>query len=260
MGERAAAKMASSKSPLVQNGGPVVSKWMKLYPGGDEESPALGRRTNAVIDERPVPSPRSLHVVAAYKNYLYVFGGYNGSERVNDIYRFCLETYEWGVVTPVGGTVPPPRDRHCGCVYKDCLYVFGGFDGARRINDMWSFSFETSTWKEIDQNTPLANNNNNNIGDEEAVFPTVAPSPRHSHAAVVVGCRMYVFGGYDGEYKNDFYYYDLEKKAWYGVRPRGDVPEERYRTTLVRLGSEIVLHAGHNGLNQLIDCFVFSTV
>jgi hypothetical protein len=32
-----------------------------------------------------------------------------------------------------------------------------------------------------------------------------APSPRHSHAAVVYETSMFVFGGYDGSYRNDFH-------------------------------------------------------
>ena len=113
------------------------------------------------------------------------------------------------------------------------------------------------TWSEVDQNRSVTNNNNS--GDETAVvYPSYVPSPRHSHAAVVVGSRLYLGFGYDGDYKNDFYFYDFEKRTWHGIRPRGRVPEERYRTTLVNVGGEIVLFGGHNGVHHLNDVYVFS--
>ena len=56
------------------------------------------------------------------------------------------------------------------------FYVHGGFDGTARTADLWAFDFSSMTWREI---VPLHGR---------------PPSPRHSHAAVVYGGSMFVFG------------------------------------------------------------------
>ena len=36
-----------------------------------------------------------------------------------------------------------------------------------------------------------------------------APTPRHSHAGVEYDKNIYIFAGYDGNYKNDFHRYNF---------------------------------------------------
>jgi len=43
---------------------------------------------------------------------------------------------------------------------------------------------------------------------------TSPPTPRHSHSAVVYEDSMYVFGGYDGHYRNDFYRFNFVTGNW----------------------------------------------
>jgi N-acetylneuraminic acid mutarotase len=62
---------------------------------------------------------------------------------------------------------PSPRDRHVATVFENALYIFGGFDGVARVSDLHSYNMETNEWASVD------------------VAPGTAPSPRHSHAAVV---------------------------------------------------------------------------
>ena len=33
--------------------------------------------------------------------------------------------------------------------YKNQIFIFGGYDGQDRLNDLWSFNLETKTWREI---------------------------------------------------------------------------------------------------------------
>jgi N-acetylneuraminic acid mutarotase len=40
------------------------------------------------------------------------------------------------------------------------------------------------------------------------------PTPRHSHSAVVYEDSMFVFGGYDGNYRNDFHALHLPTMTW----------------------------------------------
>ena len=82
------------------------------------------------------------------------------------------------------GVPPSPRDRHVAAVYGNSFYVFAGFDGTSRVNDFHEYSFDTHQWAPV------------------GLLSGVAPSPRHSHAAVVHITSMYVFGGYDGSYRS----------------------------------------------------------
>jgi len=72
--------------------------------------------------------------------------------------------------------IPCQRSLHSGAVYRDNLLIFGGYDGSKRINDLWNYNFTTMRWT-------LLNDND-------------APSPRDRHVAVVCNNELYIFGGF----------------------------------------------------------------
>ena len=78
------------------------------------------------------------------------------------------------------------------------LCRFGGITDERYHNDTWSFDISTQKWTELQC-----------IGS--------IPSPRGSHAAVLVNDVMYVFDGYDGnDYLDDLTALQLSSK-WLSV-------------------------------------------
>ena len=138
------------------------------------------------------PFQRSLHTLSVYKDSIYIFGGYDGSQRVNDFKEYHFNTQEWSTVIYTG--IPPsPRDRHIAVVVKDTFYIFGGFDGSQRVNDFKEYHFNTKKWSQV------------------AVVNGKPPTPRHSHAAAHYQNSMFLFGGYDGSYRNDFHCFDFGK-------------------------------------------------
>ena len=106
--------------------------------------------TNLSTSGRP-PCQRSLHAAAVLRDSIYVFGGYDGLHRVNDLHEFHFPSRSWrqiitlgplsegagavgvGVVTATG-SVPSPRDRHTAVAHGTSIYVFGGFDGTSRVS------------------------------------------------------------------------------------------------------------------------------
>jgi N-acetylneuraminic acid mutarotase len=129
----------------------------------------------------------------ALENNFYIFGGYDGTNRRNDFFRFSFQTNNWIEILPQGGSQPPsPRDRHTAVVNNRCIYIFGGYDGYNRVDDFHRYCVATGKWSLM-----------------EPVNPEAGPSPRHSHSAVVFNSHMYIFGGYDGHYKNDLYKYSF---------------------------------------------------
>lgn len=187
------------------------------------------------------PCPRSLHSAAVLNGALYIFGGYNGQVRVNDFHAYSFATRRWSPVLAAAnsGRPPSPRDRHVSVVHGSTFYVFGGFNGTSRTNDFFGFDFTSMTWKEI----------NARIGRP--------PSERHSHASVVHGNSMYVFGGYDGSYKSDLHEFDFTLSKWSAVSVAGRRPRSRYRATCVVHMNQILLFGGHDGTRHLSDTHVF---
>ena len=94
-----------------------------------------------------VPSPRYFHACAMYSGTMYTFGGYNGNERLNDMYEFSFDTHRWTMVhsdspTDATGDVPSGRSSLVSQVYNNSLFIFGGYNGQVVLNDFYEFRFE----------------------------------------------------------------------------------------------------------------------
>ena len=196
---------------------------------------------NEQEQEPSSPCARSLHTAAIWNDQMLVFGGYDGESRRNDFYSFHFKTSEWTRIDERGnnasGTPPSPRDRHCAVVHGNGFYVFGGFDGAARVNDLYKYDFIEGKWSQI-----LPDSDN----------PTW-PSPRHSHSAVVHNDKMLIFGGYDGSYRNDLYEFNFITNVWAVIDVIGRIPRQRYRATCVVHDNCLILHGGHDGTRHLDD-------
>jgi len=154
---------------------------------GEMESPASADTSGWSVVETnggTPPSARSLHAAAVLNGVLYVWGGYNG-DRLNTFHAFSFAEKRWSPVLPSTSLShgPSPRDRHVAFAFGNSFYVHGGFDGTSRVSDFWGFDFSSMQWREVE------------------ILGGRPPSPRHSHAAVVYGQSLFIFGGYDGSYK-----------------------------------------------------------
>jgi hypothetical protein len=189
------------------------------------------------------PSPRSLHAAAVLNGVMYVFGGYDGSQRVNTFHAFSFAEKRWSPVLPSAHSAPPPspRDRHAAFVFGNSFYVHGGFDGRSRVADMYGFDFSTMTWRVIDTSSSAGR----------------VPSARHSHSAVVHGHSLYIAFGYDGSYKSDIHEYDFVQSRWSAVPAAGRRPRARYRATAAVHKKYMIVYGGHDGVRHLSDTSIF---
>ena len=80
------------------------------------------------------PPPPGLHNVGCgctiMMNYLYCFGGTDGSSRFNDLYKLNLETFQWSKVNPQNNSSEQPIYKFgCGlvAVNERTLVCFGGY-------------------------------------------------------------------------------------------------------------------------------------
>ncbi|RLN69366.1 hypothetical protein BBJ29_000237 [Phytophthora kernoviae] len=176
----------------------------------------------AIPCENPSAAPchRSLHVCAVRQDSLYIFGGYDGSNRINDFYEFNFKRKLWSVVLAIG-SAPSPRDRHVSVVYKDSFYVFAGFDDTR----VWS------------------------------LLATEGPAPiaRDSHVAVIHSNSMYIFGGSTGTAVNDFYELNLESSTWQPMQFNGQPPGQRFCHVGTVYDSSLIIFGGYDGSSRLND-------
>jgi DNA-binding CsgD family transcriptional regulator len=104
---------------------------------------------------------------------IYAMGGCTSGGGLSDV----LEVYypagdAWSVMSPM----PSPRCAHAVATVNGRLYVFGGWDGARYVADVFAYDPATDTWEEA---SPM-------------------PVARGFLGAAELRGHVYVVGGYDG--------------------------------------------------------------
>jgi len=183
------------------------------------------------------PSARHSHSAVVYEGCMYVFAGYDGLYR-NDFHRFCFATNTWKVVTDSQGANeqwPKARYRTTATVVRDKMYVFGGHDGSRQLNDFYAWSFTEETWTEIQC-----------LGSP--------PSPRDSHVAVPYKNSLYIFGGSTGNARSDFYEYRIEEQRWVPIcNTAGIQPCSRFCHIGSVHGKCFYIFGGYDGVQRLND-------
>uniref|UniRef100_A0A0G4FUT3 BTB domain-containing protein n=1 Tax=Chromera velia CCMP2878 TaxID=1169474 RepID=A0A0G4FUT3_9ALVE len=152
------------------------------------------------------PTKRSLHTMVSVGDCLYVFGGYDGVQRCNDLYKY----------------------NH-------------SYDGQQRVNDTWRYDSEVEIWEAVQTvGTP--------------------PTPRHSHSACQHADAMFIFGGYDGNYRSDFHEFHFATASWSPVKLNCGMltPRARYRASTCVWRNRMLLFGGHDGAQHLNDFFEFN--
>ncbi|KAF0686689.1 Aste57867_21531 [Aphanomyces stellatus] len=185
------------------------------------------------------PESRTDHIMVLHETDIYIFGGYNGSSRFNNMYRYELDAKRWRKIDGLG-TVPSGRFGHTGAVHDPThrLVVFGGWDGRDTLDDLHQYDFTTNTW------SPM---------------PTSGRSPphRYRHTAVIFGDSMFVFGGVDKAHSrfNDLQRLDLATNTWTEVYTTGYIPSSRTFHRAVVVSSRMYLLGGYDGTDRLHDLY-----
>eukprot|EP01057_Protomagalhaensia_wolfi_P000018 Protomagalhaensia_wolfi_Nauph_80__17@NODE_1011_length_1812_cov_26_605189_g764_i0_p2_GENE_NODE_1011_length_1812_cov_26_605189_g764_i0NODE_1011_length_1812_cov_26_605189_g764_i0_p2_ORF_typecomplete_len216_score27_93Kelch_4/PF13418_6/1_3e09Kelch_4/PF13418_6/4_1e08Kelch_4/PF13418_6/27Kelch_6/PF13964_6/6_4e09Kelch_6/PF13964_6/4_9e05Kelch_6/PF13964_6/2_1e02Kelch_3/PF13415_6/1_2e02Kelch_3/PF13415_6/5e10Kelch_3/PF13415_6/0_038Kelch_3/PF13415_6/1_7e03Kelch_1/PF01344_25/1_4e06Kelch_1/PF01344_25/0_0076Kelc len=152
-----------------------------LFPGGGEW----------------IPFPRHWHVATVWGDWLYVHGGYGTKGVLRHLWRFHLITHQWEPVETKGPS-PAARCRHSGAMIdQDRWLLLGGKDAlGSYFNDIFVFSFATSTWVCIDLLSPPSGRDWWNGDEIVRQFPTL-----HCQACSFDSRRgvLVITGGCDGE-------------------------------------------------------------
>ena len=97
------------------------------------------------------PSQVSEAVAMSARGSIFVFGGWDDSKLLNTLHKLTPtdEKPQWHLVTSAQS--PSPRRGHAMATDgKSFLYLFGGFDGSRRLRDLWRFDIDKQLWALLD--------------------------------------------------------------------------------------------------------------
>ncbi|XP_065663957.1 leucine-zipper-like transcriptional regulator 1 isoform X3 [Hydra vulgaris] len=243
-----------------------------------------------VVTSGASPAPRYHHSAVVFANSMFVFGGYTGDiysnsnlRNKNDLFEYRFNTGQW-IEWQVNGNIPVARSAHGAVVYKNSMWLFAGYDGNARLNDLWSIclSDPMPVWNEIQQigkrpptccNFPIAVARDSmyvfsgqsgakitndlfqfhflekkwtRITTEHLLKGTPPPpSRRYGHTMVTHDRHLYVFGGAaDNTLPNDLYWYDLETETWDVIQTEGELPNGRLFHDADVIGDRLYVFGG----------------
>ena len=157
-------------------------------------------RVRAISDKKW--SERSRHTSVVFKNKIWVLGGYDGTDYLNDVWS-SEDGATWTESTPSGRKTTSGNSKnwwseryyHTSVVLNRKIWVLGGYDGTDYLNDVWS-SEDGATWTE---STPSGRKTTS--GNSKNWW-----SERSRHNSMVFKGKIWVLGGNDGtDYLNDIW-------------------------------------------------------
>eukprot|EP01125_Pyxidicula_operculata_P020603 TRINITY_DN7648_c0_g1_i1.p1 TRINITY_DN7648_c0_g1~~TRINITY_DN7648_c0_g1_i1.p1 ORF type:complete len:541 (-),score=75.33 TRINITY_DN7648_c0_g1_i1:69-1691(-) len=179
-----------------------------------------------------IPSPRICSTGKIWGSKFVLFGGFEGTSRLNDVHILDLETKVWSCPSVANSHLIEPRSHHDAFVIGSKYFVFGGLSGVlnNRLNDVQLLELETMKWSTIETK-----------GEK--------PPPRLSANICVWQNKLVVFGGYTGGKRlNDIYVLDLGTKTWSDPLTSGQEPSPRYGSSMNVVGSHLILIGGNTGV------------
>ncbi|KAI0126434.1 hypothetical protein BJ170DRAFT_405878 [Xylariales sp. AK1849] len=197
-----------------------------------------------------IPVPLRAMTCTAVGKKLVVFGGGDGPAYYNDVYVLDTVNFRWHRPRIVGDNTPSPRRAHTACLYKNGIYVFGGGDGVRALNDIWRLDvsdMSKMSWKLVSGATSASPNRDNR------------PKARGYHTANMVGSKLIIYGGSDGgECFNDVWVYDVDSHIWKAVTI--PITFRRLSHTATIVGSYLFIVGGHDGNEYSNDVLLLNLV
>eukprot|EP00298_Acanthocystis_sp_HF-20_P002414 c12832_g1_i1.p1 GENE.c12832_g1_i1~~c12832_g1_i1.p1 ORF type:complete len:375 (-),score=146.21 c12832_g1_i1:69-1193(-) len=193
-------------------------------------------------DGTAFPSARCWHAVSLKcdGSKVYLFGGFDSSADLKDLWRFSFEENQWKELKP-NSVSPPARDRHSMVTYQKSLIVFGGYSG-EYMNDMWRFSIDDNSWNLIETKAPSSG----------------GPSPRRSHGMTIIKNMIYMFGGSNNDRTfGDLWAFNIETSTWRQI-DSSSRPSRRTRMGLISDGrADIFMFGGFDSANYKYDLWHF---
>ncbi|KAI0334134.1 galactose oxidase [Cubamyces sp. BRFM 1775] len=207
----------------------TTRRWHHPLPGDVPES----ERTT------PYPPPRRAHTSVLYKNKLWIFGGGNGNNALNDVWTLDLsgglDRLRWEEVV-THGEKPSPRGYHTANLIGNVMVLVGGSDGSQCFSDIWCLNLDSLLWSLV------------KLGENHR---------RLSHTATQVGSYLFIFGGHDGaNYMQDLLLFNLVSLQYEPRQVAGKAPSMRGYHAACLADSRVFIFGGFNGSDVFDDVHI----
>ncbi|XP_039136897.1 RING finger protein B-like isoform X2 [Dioscorea cayenensis subsp. rotundata] len=190
------------------------------------------------------PSPRDSHSCTTVGNRLFVYGGTDGTNPLDDLHILDTSINTW-IPSPADLQVsgPDAREGHSAALVGKRLFIFGGCGKSNNIsggqvhyNDLYILDTEKLKW-------------------EYAMTTGHPPSPRDSHTCSSWKNRIIVLGGEDSSdcYLSDVHILDTDTLSWSQISTSGQMIAPRAGHTTVALGSNLFVFGGFTDDRNLYD-------
>ncbi|KAH3766918.1 ras family small GTPase [Pelomyxa schiedti] len=150
----------------------------------------------------------------------------------------------WKLIEPKSTVVPAPRWGHSAVLFKNTIFIFGGFVDTINgfSNELYCFNTKTLVWTLLD--------------DVEGK----PPSPRQLHTAVTVGNHMFVLGGFCSPNNlSDFHRFDFRTLGWEPL-PQPPIPATRGASGARVYEQLLAVYGGRTKDGPQNDLWLFNTV
>jgi N-acetylneuraminic acid mutarotase len=188
---------------------------------------------------------RTEHTCNLVGDTMYIVAGYSSSHGYrNDVIAINPERREVRRFECKGAVEPAPRSAHTTVMYKNELFVFGGWDGGTSNNDFFKYNIERDEWSVVE------------------VCAGEVPAPRRSHCATVYGNAMYVWGGFNGvdNCKPLIHKFDFDTMTWSVEEAKGTPPAGRSRAKCVLFQNRWAIFGGWDRVNHFKDWYEYDFV
>ncbi|TMW62732.1 hypothetical protein Poli38472_005350 [Pythium oligandrum] len=188
-----------------------------------------------------VPRPRYNHsaLLMNGNTRMFVFGGRGENAQViRDMFFLDLDQVAW---FQVQWTTDCPLGRFghgCASVDDQNMLFFGGWDGKKSMNDLWSFDTNTFTW-------------------HKPKCTGKPPTPRQDHSMLPIATDLVmVYGGYTvlpealPAYNKDIFLLDTETLSWSRPRLTGEYPLGTFGQTVCLQNELALLLGGWSGTER----------
>ncbi|XP_038960700.1 rab9 effector protein with kelch motifs isoform X11 [Rattus norvegicus] len=194
------------------------------------------------------PCPRVGHscsyfppVGEAEKGKVFIVGGANPNQSFSDVHTMDLGTHRWDTATREGLL---PRYEHASFL-PSCsphsIWVFGGADQSGNRNCLQVMNPDTLTWAQPETHGS-------------------PPSPRHGHAMVAAGTKLFIHGGLAGDrFFDDLHCIDIGDMSWQKLGPTGTAPVGCAAHAAVAVGHHVYVFGGMTATGALNTMYKYHT-
>lgn len=220
-------------------------------------APTIPTAPNIVIAPLQFPAPHpivssqdpnALHSLTPKEPYLVFFGGaIKGGNALDDtlILHIGSDAWTWcKLANRFSSDVPPGRYGHTMtyCPRLKSILLFGGHNGTQYFSDLWIFHVESLAW-------------------ERKMTTGDRPHPRWCHSAILLGSKLFIFGGRGANKRlfNDIYVLDTERFDFSLITACGQVPPPMYGHSAVHYRPRMFLvHGGWDEKSMSNDTYLFN--